>query len=263
VKKQFVLAATLTLLTFAAAVASAEFEGVASFKITMNAGPNKPAPASGEGKIYLGPAGYRVEWSMDLSAMWKGRGDTRDKAPKMTMTMLTRKAEPGKAYMLNAEKKTYSIVDAAKSAQRATSKEAFTVKKLGADTVAGLPCQNVLLSSSNGAEIEVCVAKDFPASSDWLSSLTSRQSQGSGWLAALKTQGIEGFPVRWVIRKKGSTQPLTTMEITSIEKKSVPASLFEIPAGYTETQFAMGGLTPEQRKAFDETRQRYKPTPKP
>lgn len=274
-KHRFVLAAVFSL---ASAIASAQFEGIAHFKMTTGSSPDMSA--RGDGKIFLSPAGYRVEWAMDLSSMKKG-GESAKAAPTMAMTMLARKADPGKVYMLNDEKKTYSVVDVGKAVEEhgKTPKETFTVKKLGNDTVAGLSCQNALMTSSKGTEIEVCAAKELAASSDWLASLNRRNPEGASWLTALKEQGIEGFPVRWVIRKKGSTQVLTTMEMTRIEKKSLPASLFGVPAGYTETKFAMRGLTPEQekamsqmrenmtpeqRKAYEEKMKRYaQPTPKP
>jgi hypothetical protein len=199
----------------------------------------------------------------------------------MAMTMLARKADAGKVYMLNEAKKTYSVFDTGKAVEQRgkTPKEPFTVKKLGTDTVAGLSCQNVLLTSSEGTEIEVCAAKELAASSDWLASLNRRNPEGASWLTALKEQGIEGFPVRWVVRKKGSTQPLTTMEMTHLEKRPLPASFFDVPAGYTQAQSAMRGLTPEQEKALshmrgnmtpeqrkareDAMKRRRQPTPQP
>jgi len=256
VKRSFVLAAVLSL---ASAIASAQFEGIASFKMTTGSGPDMSA--RGDGKIFLSPAGYRVEWAMDLSSMKKDHEGAKAAPATMAMTMLARKAEPAKVYMLNDEKKTYSVVDAGKAVEDRgkTPKDPFTVKKLGTATVAGYSCQNVLLTSSKDTEIEVCVAKELAASSEWLASLNRRNPEGASWLGALKEQGIEGFPVRWVIRKKGSTQPLTTMEITRIDKKPLPASLFDVPAGYTETKFAMRGLTPEQEKAMSQMRQNMTP----
>jgi hypothetical protein len=138
-------------------------------------------------------------------------------------------------------------------------KDTFTVKKLGTATIAGVSCQNALLTSSKSIEIEVCVAKELTASTDWLASLNRRSPEGTSWLAALKEQGIEGFPVRWVIRKTGSTQPLTTLEMTRIERKSLPVSLFDVPAGYTETKSSMRGLTPEQEKALSKMRENMTP----
>ena len=260
-KKALVLAAALSLVS---GVASAQFEGVANFKMTMGSGPDMSS--QGDGKIFLSPAGYRVEWKMDLSSMRKGHEGAKAAPATMAMTMLARKADPGKVYMLNDEKKTYSVVDQGKAVEDRgkTPKDRFTVKRLGTEKVAGVSCQNALLTSSQGTEIEVCAAKELAASTDWLASLNRRQPEGASWLTALKEQGIEGFPVRWVIRKKGSTQPLTTMEMTRLEKRPLPASLFDVPAGYTETKFAMRGLTPEQRKAREDAMKRSAaPTPKP
>ncbi len=242
----------------ASAVASAQFEGVASFKMTAGSGPD--LSSQGDGRIFLGPAGYRVEWVLDLSSMRKGREGSKAPAT-MAMTMLARKSEPAKVYMLNDEKKTYSVVDAGKAVEDrgTTPRDPFTVKKLGTDRVAGYACQNALLTSAKDIEIEVCVAKELAASSDWLASLNRRNPEGASWLRALKEQGVEGFPIRWVIRKKGSTQPLTTMEMTRIEKKSLPASLFDVPAGYTETKSSMRGLTPEQEKALSKMRENMTP----
>ena len=110
-KRTFVLAAAFS---FASAIALAQFEGVASFKMTAGSGPDMSA--QGTGKIFLSPAGYRVEWAMDLSSMKQGREGSKAPAT-MAMTMLARKAEPAKVYMLNDEKKTYSVVDAGKAAE--------------------------------------------------------------------------------------------------------------------------------------------------
>jgi hypothetical protein len=256
VKRTLVLAAALSL---ASAIASAQFEGIATFKMTMGSG--RDMSSQGEGKIFLSPAGYRVEWTMDFSSMKRGREGAKAAPATMAMTMLARKADPGKVYMLNDEKKTYSVVDPGKAVEDRgkTPKDTFTVKKLGTETVAGVSCQNALLTSSNGTEIEVCAAKELAASTDWLASLNRRQPEGASWLTALKEQGIEGFPLRWVIRKKGSTEVLTKMEMTRLEKKPLAASLFAVPAGYTETKFAMRGLTPEQEKALSKMRENMTP----
>jgi hypothetical protein len=42
------------------------------------------------------------------------------------------------------------------------------------------------------------------------------------------------FPLRVSVIENGA--PRTLMEATSIERKSLDASLFEIPAGFTETR---------------------------
>jgi Domain of unknown function (DUF4412) len=240
----------LAALSLAAASASAQFEGVADFKLTT--GKERDGAATGTGKMFIAAGGYRMDWEMSI-ASGKDGGKSAGRAPaQIMMTILGRKSEPGKVYMLNDAQKTYSVMDAEKAAdlKNATPKDTFTVQKLGTDKVAGLSCQNALLTSSKGTEIEVCVTKEIAAPVDWLAGMRRQNPEGASWMSALKEKGFDGFPVRWVIRKKGSTDALATMEMTHIEKKSVPSSVFEIPAGYKQTQFAMGGMTPEQQKAM-------------
>jgi Domain of unknown function (DUF4412) len=263
-----------TLLFAAAASASAQFEGVADFKITTNTGQKQSV--NGTGKMYVAPRAYRSEFEMQMT------GSGSKGAPgAMKMTMFSKLSEPDKIYMLNDESKTYSVWDLSKSREdmKDLAKETYTVKKLGKDTVAGLSCQNALLTSSKGDEIEACVSRDFAASSDWIAAMNRGDKAAGSWIHSLKGAGIEGFPVRWSTRSKGSKDATMTMELTRIEKKSLPASLFEVPAGYKQTEMAIGGLTPEQqkqvddamknltpeqRKAYEDAMKRYaQPTPKP
>ncbi len=251
--KRILLAAAVLLV---AGSATAQFQGVADFTITMKGDQGKPMP--GAGKMFVGADAFRMEWALDVATSARGKDRPKDAPREISMTMLFRKADPGKLFMLNAANKTYSVFDPKKAAdQDKASKETFTVKKLGTATVAGMSCQNVLLTSSKGNEIEVCAAKDFAASDEWLAGFNRREGGGS-WMAALKEQGIAGFPVRWSIRKKGSTDALATMEFTRFEKKTLPASLFEVPAGYKQTSMAMGGLTPEQDKQMSDARAQMK-----
>jgi hypothetical protein len=91
-----------------------------------------------------------------------------------------------------------------------------------------------------------------------------------GILKAIRDAGADGFIVKMVTREKGNPAPVMTMELTKIEKKSVPASLFEVPAGYKKQEGmagamgvaspeaqeqmrkAMENLTPEQRKQIED-----------
>ena len=80
-----------------------------------------------------------------------------------------------------------------------------------------------------------------------------------GMMKALKDAGVDGFVVKMITREKGNPAPVSTMELTKVEKKSLPASLFEIPAGYTKQEGMMGaasvmappGAGDEMRKAME------------
>ena len=196
---------------------------------------------------------YRAEWEMQMSAAPQRKAQSGP-PPTMRMTMFAKVSDPARLYMLTDEAKTYSIWDASKTRDMSKApKETYSVQKLGKDTVAGLSCQNVLLTASRGNTIEACVSRELAVSSDWLAAMNRREGAGR-WIQALRENGLEGFPVRLVMRGKGSKEATMTMELTGVDRRSLPASLFEVPAGYKQTDFAMGGLSPEQEKAMSEAR---------
>jgi len=238
------------LLAAMAASASAPFEGVADFKITTGGPQGKSTP--GAGKIFIAPGGYRMEFEMSGRSK-DGKEPAREGAAPIAMVMLGKASDPGKLYLVNDQRKTYVVLDGKKAAAQAP-RDTFTVQKLGRDTVAGLSCQIAVLTSSRGSEIEICMASEPVIASDWLHGLNRSQADPDSWFAALGAEGIQGFPVRWAIRKKGSTEILASMEITRLEKKSLPASLFDVPAGYTRSGAPAGALTPEQEKAMADAR---------
>jgi hypothetical protein len=239
---------------FAAAAARAQFEGVADFKITTNTSRGETIP--GTGKIFVTKGAYRMEWETDIAAGRSAKGKP-DAAPQhIKTTMFGKVSEPDKMYMVDDTNRTYSVWDLKKMKgdSKDLPKQTYEVKKLGTDTVAGLSCQKAELTSSAGTVIEVCAAKDFAVSSDWLAALGRRQKESDNWMTALRDNGLSGFPVRYAMRRKGSAEPFMTMVLTHLEKGPVSAALFEVPAGYKETDFAIGGLTPEQQKAVADAR---------
>ncbi len=152
---------------------------------------------------------------------------------------------------------------------------AWTVKKLGKETVNGYSCEHVLLTRAGDAksEMEWWTSKDISGLNyESMRGLMRRGSQNDeGMMKALRDAGADGFVVKMVTREKGSPTPVATMELTKVEKKSLPASMFEIPAGYTKQEGMMGAagvmaspeqpeqmrkamenLTPEQRKQIEE-----------
>ena len=244
--------AVLATFALTAASAFAQFEGEADFKITTNRA--KGAPLEGTSRMYVAPKGFRMEYAM------KTGGDGR-KSQEIKMTMLAVLPNPEKVYLVNDANKTYSVWDTkqAREDMKSAPKESYKVEKLGTDKVAGYTCQNARVTSSKGSEFEVCVTKELGASADWIAAMNRNDPEARSWLQALKDQGIEGFPVRWSVRQKGSADSTTVMELVRAQKKSLPASLFQVPADYKETGFAVGGLTPEQEKAMSEALKHMSP----
>lgn len=239
----------------AGATARAQFEGVADFKVTTNTGKGEAVPAAG--KISVTRDAYRMELETDVSKISHGKtGRAADAPQRIKMTMFGKVADPDKLYMIDDANKTYSVWDLKKmrGEMKDPARPTFVVTKLGTDTVAGLSCQKAELASSTGTVIAVCVAKDFAVSGDWLAALGRRQKENTSWMSALRENGLVGFPVRYSVRSKGAADPFMTMEVTRVTKGPVSEALFEVPAGYKETEFAMGGLSPEQQKSVSDAR---------
>lgn len=278
--RRFLAAAALAAsAATAATAASGQFEGEATFKIVSRR--ESGGTIDGTARMFSSKTGFRMEWEMQT-------GSTRKGAPaQVKMVMLAKLPSPDKVYLINDANRTYSVWDtkSARQERKDDPKETYTVEKLGTDRVAGYPCQSVRVTSSKGSAFDVCVTKEFGGSSDWLAAMNRHDPNASSWLKALKDGGIEGSPIRWSIRRKGSPEPTMVMELVRADKKSLPAALFEVPAGYQETGLALGGLTPEQEKAlgdrrtnrekslekmtpeqrkqYDEMMKRYAPTPAP
>ena len=257
-RRSTLAALVLGTVLAAAPPARAQFEGMAEMKITTSTGKGESIPASG--KVFVTKDAYRMEWEMDISRFSKGRNPGATEPQRIRTVLFGTLADPDHLTMLDDARKTYSVWDLKKARSEANElpKQTYTVQKLGTETVAGLSCQKAQLTSSNGSVIDVCVSKDFGGSSDWLAVLGRRQREGSGWVAALRDNGLAGFPLRFAMRTKAGAEPFVTMQVTKIERGSQPEALFQVPAGYKQTDFALGGLSPEQQKAVSDARARMR-----
>ena len=252
--------AVLVLFAASAAVL-AQTEGVAEFKGAVHTDKNQTIPS--QGKVYLSRAAVRVEWDTDLKALAEGRKDSQKPASGLPdhfrMVMIQRLSEPDRIYQVNDEKKTYSVTNLAKEKEKEASKgpeRKWKVEKQGRDTVAGFSCEKAVLTAEDGDQTEVCIAGDLVPSASWLAAWNRREEQSTP-LKALKDAGINGFPVRWIFRHRGSRDITSSVELVHFEKKSPPASIFEIPADYREVKASVNTLlTPEQQQQMKEMRKK-------
>jgi len=238
--KRVFLAASLCL---AAAVAIGQSEGVADYKISGGS-------MNGTGRLSFSKAGYRVEWTMDVSEDAARRGGRGPK--EMKMTMFGKASEPDVVYTVNDATKTWSSWSTKDAQERAEkAKTTYTVERLGTDKVAGFECQNARIKSSTGSVTEVCVTKELSAPAGWLSSMNRNRGAGGSWTNGLREAGIDGFPIRWATKGEGRGESVT-MEMTKFERKTIPASAFQVPAGYEKSDAMSVGMSPEQKKQLDE-----------
>jgi hypothetical protein len=235
----------LFALLLAAGSASAQFEGVLEMKMTMSA-------VGGEGggggtmNVAVSKAGFRSDMDMQMGPM------------SMKMTMLQKNDTPDMIYRINDADKTYTEMNLAKMREMAGKRQDTTkykVEKLGQETILGYKTQHVLLKEQDagndkGMTIEMWVAKDILDYATF-SKMQARRGKGGNeeaMLKALKDADADGMPLKSV-STMGEGMKIT-MEVVKLDKKSLPASTFEIPAGYTKSEGGlmnmMGGMSGPQ-----------------
>jgi hypothetical protein len=236
-------------------------EGIATFKYTVHAQSTAP---SGESRVFFSPNAVRIEVQMNMGATSPnaGRDRSRPQAGGMPTTfkttMIQKLSEPDKLYTINDERRTYSVMDLEDIRKSSPSDTTYTVKRTGSDRVAGLSCEKALVTSSKGYEIEVCLTNDIAASSSWVIAM-NRSSRAGNWMKAATDAGLKGFPIRMRHRFPQKPGEDITMELVSLEKKSVPGSMFAIPPGYRETSTSTVNMSPEQEKQMQDALSRMTP----
>ena len=226
------------LLPFAAAapLAAQHLEGTVNMKMTGN-GQNAEGMAmrmaiKGDQQVTIvtlpansGPmAGQEVRAIMD---------------PKSnTMTTLI-PMPPGMGAMVGSPdaKGMKMIIDMSKSAERASASKA-EIKKLGtSQRIAGMSCDDYQITDENGKSVKACITSSLGRFI--LPDITGgmgRRGGGGGQPAWAKTFGDRpAFPL-----KVWSDDGTTNMEVTSVDRAPVAASLFEIPEGYVDMSALRG-----------------------
>jgi hypothetical protein len=100
------------------------------------------------------------------------------------------------------------------------------------ETIAGYECEHVLVASTSQS-FDVCITKALGGFSTALSAIGGMNGAGRGsaaqqtWQKALGEVGA--FPL-----KVTSTDGAIALEVTKVEKRSIPAAQFEVPSTYSK-----------------------------
>ncbi len=159
-----------------------------------------------------------------------------------TMTMLM-PVPAAMAAMLPPDTKGIKLVNPIGGAEAGAGEggAAVVFKKLGtSQTIAGLKCEDYE-STSDGQTARSCFATNvgmfsYPSLGGGMGG-RGRAAAAPGWAKGLAT--APGFPL-----KVWSTDGTVAMEVTAIDRSAVPASAFDIPAGYMDLAGMMGGRRP-------------------
>ncbi len=233
------LASVLTLvpLAVAAPLAAQQFEGTVNMKMTGNGqnaeGMTMRMAMKGDQQVTIitlpansGPmAGQEVRAIMDPKAQ--------------TVTTLI-PMPPGMGAMVGQPdaKGMKMIVDLSKTAGPAAASKG-DIKKLGTtQKIAGMSCDDYQITDENGKSVKACITSSLgrfvlPDMSGGM----GRRGGGGGQPAWVKAFGDRpAFPL-----KVWSDDGSTNMEVTSVDRSPVAASLFEIPDGYVDMSGMMRG----------------------
>ena len=206
---------------------AADFEGIITGKPV---GSNEQIQSM---KMYLSSTGVRMEVT----------GVGQKAAPGgFSLTMVWQANDPNNFYLLNPANKTYLKHDISKVQGAVAATEGPKVEKLGPATFLGHSVQRVRVTFAGGRaqELWMDTSLHFPASALALFG-QERGVSNSPW-KALEKAGVNGIPL-----KDMDAEGKSGWEATSVEKKSLAASLFQIPAGYKEAKSALDMLPPEQQ----------------
>jgi hypothetical protein len=250
---------TLFALLLAALPAYAQFEGVLDMKMTMS---TKDSEVGGGGTmtVAIAKTGTRCEMNMQMGGM------------AMKMVMLQKTDTPNMLYRINDATKTYTEVDLTKKPETAGQQpdgDKYTVEKLGQEDLLGYKAQHVLVKEKNPAAgnamtTELWTAKDLLDYATF-SKMQARQGKGGdeeALLKALKGAGADGVPLKSITTTADGGK--VTMEVVKVDKKSLPAATFEIPASYTKSAGGMmdmmGGMSGPQadqaKKSMEDAQKR-------
>lgn len=202
----FVLAST--------AGAQGSFEGTVTYQMGT--------PTSGETMQYSAKDG-KVRMDMASAHMPAGGMAAIFDMSGMTITMLMNQR---RMYTTMPIPQNTSVPDSARG----------KFVKIGSEVVAGVPCDDYQGQDSKGQkEMTFCLAHGMGTFAQY----NMNNPMMRAW--ATHVQGISGalsnggFPLK-IVKSNGETEMLAT----KVEKKSLDASMFSVPAGYTQMQMPAG-----------------------
>lgn len=161
---------------------------------------------------------------------------------------LVRGSKPDKIYTLNRDTKTYTEIDLSKmSSMMMPGDEDYEVKKIGSEKIQGFNCTRVQVKMKKSqTTIEMWTTKD---ALDWATYTRMQQNpafRDSKLTAALRNAEADGMAMKIISTAADGSK--SVMEVVKVERKSLPASLFEIPKDYkkSDEMFGIPGMTQEK-----------------
>lgn len=152
--------------------------------------------------------------------------------------VISRATDPRYSMSLDEKQKEYSL-NVIDTSLMNNNRSVYKVTKVGNEMVDGYNCTHAKIVTTSGkgmfassSTMEVWTSPAVPGYAD-LKKWMATQNVTVKMLQALDQAGCDGYMVKLESRDKDYSM---TMELTTAEKRALPASLFMIPAGYTQSE---------------------------
>jgi hypothetical protein len=241
------LVATLAI-AFHATPSPAHFEGVAELKIVAASSmrdlrAERFEPVVTSLRLLFTEAAWRLEKEIAPPGRLSSFvGDLLGGHDTFRLVALGKVADPTKSWIVNDRTKTYALLVIEPSKSLEGDDRCWTIRRTGNDAVTGLACEKVAAQRKDGSESwEACLSRDLPSMA--MESLThlplgptesGNHTDAERWIETARRSGVNGRPLRAISRERDGTEKLR-IEVVNVERRALPASLFEVPDGYRET----------------------------
>jgi hypothetical protein len=168
----------------------------------------------------------------------------------MKLTMIGRAAEPKYSVMLYPETKSYKLNVIDTALLSSGGGQSYQVTKIGTETVAGYSCVHSKLAIF-GANKKLVLNEEIWASSAVPGYAQMKQDMANAHVTVKMMQELQKAGCDGLIVKASATseQMSFVMQLVTAARKSFPASMFEIPQGYTvmDSQSLMKSMMMQQQ----------------
>jgi len=170
----------------------------------------------------------RFRGEMDLAGMIASAAGYQINSKPIVM--IGRVSMPNYTVTLDDENKTYAlnIIDQALLDKNGAG---YTAKFIGSETVNGYPCKHVVIKGHK-MTLDMWTSTSVPGYDVYQKLASTASGANASFINALKQIDADGIMVKTIIENNASS-----MTLTKAVYIGAPNSLFEIPSGYTKSEY--------------------------
>lgn len=203
----------------------------------------KDMSMNGVTKMFVSSKGdMRSETDMVTSFKGNKRG--------VPIIVIAHSNKPDESIIIDDSAKTYTINHIKREDFDTQEKTQSTVTKIGDEKILGFNCVHAKIISKKSIgnfysmvdTVDIWRSNDVPMQAAVKDLMNQFESRTGNYMYSkevsdqLKQMGCEGFMVKMEIKNKDAS---TVMQLTKVEHRDLPASMFQIPSGYTEDKNGM------------------------